>query len=185
MTSVGFWRPLPLMDILALLCIVAAITLLIALSIIDLKHYILPDELNAALGLTGIIFHVLTAYWYCDIQDMILGAALGGGLLYAIRFFANRHYGRDTLGLGDVKLLAAAGLWLGPEGVMQSITIGAAAGLVHGLVYAAYLSIKNKTKFTISNLTIPAGPGFAVGIIASGGILYHGFVFEVLHEVLP
>jgi leader peptidase (prepilin peptidase)/N-methyltransferase len=116
---------------------------------------------------------------------MILGAALGGGLLYAIRFFANRHYGRDTLGLGDVKLLAAAGLWLGPEGVMQSITIGAAAGLVHGLVYATHLSIKNKTKFTISNLTIPAGPGFAVGIIASGGILYHGFVFEVLHEVLP
>ncbi len=171
------------MDIFALLCIFAAIILLLALSLIDLKHLILPDELNAALGVCGIAFHILTAYWYCNFQDMILGAALGGGLLYTIRFFANRYYGRDTLGLGDVKLLAAAGLWLGPEGVLQSITLGAGAGLVHGLVYAGYISLKNKTKFSISNLTIPAGPGFAVGIIIAGYILYHDFVFEVLNEL--
>ncbi len=172
------------MDILALICIIAAILLLAVLSAIDLKHLILPDELNAALGVCGIAFHVLTAYWYCDIQDMLLGAAIGGGMLYGIRFFANRHYGRDTLGLGDVKLLIAAGLWLGPEGVTQAITLGAAAGLVHGLVYAITLSHKNKTKFSISNLSIPAGPGFAVGIVIAGVMMYHAFVIEVLHEIL-
>jgi prepilin signal peptidase PulO-like enzyme (type II secretory pathway) len=172
------------MDILALICIAAAILLLVVLSAIDLKHLILPDELNAALGACGVAFHVLTAYWYCDIQDMLLGAAIGGGMLYGIRFFANRHYGRDTLGLGDVKLLIAAGLWLGPEVVTQAITLGAAAGLVHGLVYAAILSHKNKTRFSISNLSIPAGPGFAVGIVIAGAIMYHAFIMEVLNEIL-
>lgn len=172
------------MEILALLCIFAAILLLIVLSLIDLKHFILPDELNAALGACGLLFHILTAYWYLDIQGMLIGAALGSGLLYGIRFFANRHYGRDTLGLGDVKLMAAAGLWLGAEGVLQAITLGAAAGLIHGLIYATYISKKNKTNFTISNLTIPAGPGFAIGIVGVGAFMYHGFVLEILHEIL-
>lgn len=171
------------MEILALLCLIAAIILLTALSLIDLKYLILPDELNATLAACGIAFHVLMAYWYLDIADMALGAIVGAGFLYVIRYIANRHYGRDTLGLGDVKLMGAAGLWLGGEGVVQAITAGAMAGLVHGLVYAFLLSHKNKTKFTITNLSIPAGPGFAIGILAVGGRMYHSLVTEVLHDI--
>ena len=170
-------------ELFALLCLVAAPILLIALSIIDLKHWILPDELNLALGITGIAFHIFTAYRFLDIQDMLLGAALGAGLLYAIRFFANRHYDRDTLGLGDVKLLGAAGLWLGFEGTLQAITLGAFAGLIHGILYAFYISSKNKTPMTISNLSIPAGPGFAVGILIAGYLLFALYFKESLHAL--
>lgn len=168
-------------EIIPLLCIVSAIGLLIALSIIDLKHWILPDELNAALGICGIGFHLFTGYRYVDISGMLMGAAIGAGLLYVIRFFANRHYGRDTLGLGDVKLLGAAGLWLGAEGTLQAITIGSFAGLIHGIAYAAWITHKNKTKFTIHQLSIPAGPGFAVGIMTAGLILFGSYVTESIH----
>jgi prepilin signal peptidase PulO-like enzyme (type II secretory pathway) len=171
------------MSIIALLCILAAILLLIVLSAIDLKHWILPDELNLALGVAGIVFHLVTAYRFLDWTGMAMGAAIGAGFLYIIRFFSNRHYGRDTLGLGDVKLLAAAGLWLGLEGTLEAITIGAAAGLVHGLLYAAYISRRDKTPYSVRQLSIPAGPGFAVGIAVSGWFMYHSYVAEIINDL--
>jgi prepilin signal peptidase PulO-like enzyme (type II secretory pathway) len=161
-----------MLDVLPLLLLIIAVILLVILSAIDLKHWILPDELNLALAVCGVLFHLLTAYSYVSLTDMLLGAACGAGLLYAIRFIANRHYGQDTLGLGDVKLLGAAGLWLGLEGTLEAITVGAFAGLVHGLCYAAWLSLRTKAPFSIQRLSIPAGPGFAVGIVAAGYFLY-------------
>jgi leader peptidase (prepilin peptidase) / N-methyltransferase len=171
-------------DILSLLCIPAAIGLLIALSVIDLKHWILPDELNFALGVCGIIFHFSSGYLFMDIKDMLIGGAVGAGMLYIIRYFANRYYGRDTLGLGDVKLLGAAGLWLGLDGVLQAVTVGALAGLVHGVGYAAYLHFKHKTPLSLSQLSIPAGPGFAVGIFAVGAYMFHPYIKETIHALL-
>jgi prepilin signal peptidase PulO-like enzyme (type II secretory pathway) len=171
-------------EYLPLLCLIAAPCILLALSIIDLKDWILPDELNLALALTGVAFHMLTAYRFMDIEYMMLGAAFGAGLLYIIRFFANRHYDRDTLGLGDVKLLGAAGLWLGLEGPLMAITLGAFAGLLHGIVYAFYIARKNKTAFTISQLSIPAGPGFAVGILISGYFLFADYLKETIHALV-
>lgn len=171
-------------DILAILCVLSAVGLLVALSVIDLKHWILPDELNFAFGLSGVIFHFATAYLFLDMQTMILGGVLGAGLLYAIRFVANRQYGRDTLGLGDVKLLGAAGLWLGVDGVLQAVTLGALAGLVHGLCFALYLKLVKKAPFSITNLSIPAGPGFALGIFAVGVYMFHAFILETIHDLL-
>ena len=97
-------------DILAILSLLGAVGLLIALSAIDLKHWILPDKLNLALGIAALVFHFSTGYAYVGIKDMILGAIIGAGMLFVIRFFANRHYETDALGLGDVKLLGAPGL---------------------------------------------------------------------------
>lgn len=170
-------------DLLALACLAIALILLIALSIIDLKHWILPDELNLALGVTGILFHFFATYRFFGIEQILLGGAIGAGFLYIIRLFANRYYGRDALGLGDVKLLGAAGLWLGVDGTLQAITIGALAGMVHGLAYAFFIAIKTKTKPALSGLSIPAGPGFAVGIVVSGFILFHQYVTDILHDL--
>lgn len=170
-------------EIIPILCISAAIVLLIILSIIDLKILILPDELNFSLGVTGLIFHLSAGMPFFGFYDMALGAILGGGLLYVIRFFANRAYERDTLGLGDVKLLAAAGIWLGPEMILMAVTLGALAGLIHGLAYGGILSLKTKSKFSVNDLTIPAGPGFAIGIILVGAYQLGPFVVERLHEI--
>lgn len=171
-------------ELLSLLCIFAALGLLIALSVIDLKHWILPDELNLAFGLTGLAFHLLTAYRFADIPSMMLGASIVALLLYMIRYFANKHYGRDTLGLGDVKLMGAAGVWLGLEGVMQALTLGAFAGLLHGLAYALWLSFSKKARFELHSLAIPAGPGFAVGIVLVGVFMYLSYVTEVVSHAL-
>lgn len=169
-----------MLDILALICVFSAIGLLVALSVIDLKHWILPDELNFALGVTGILFHFATAYMFFDIKMMLAGGLLGAGLLYVIRYVANRYYGRDTLGLGDVKLLGAAGLWLGVDGVLMAVTFGALAGLVHGIFFALYLKIVKKAPLSF-NLSIPAGPGFAIGILGVGIYMFHVYIAELIH----
>ena len=100
---------------------------------------------------------------------------MGGGILYVIRMAGNAYYKQDTLGLGDVKLLAAAGLWLGMEGVVFALTAGAFAGLLHGIFVACYRAIKEKTKPNLNRLMIPAGPGFCIGIVASWLYLFYGY----------
>jgi leader peptidase (prepilin peptidase)/N-methyltransferase len=142
-----------------------ALAVLAALTWIDLKSWILPDKLNLALAFLGLGFHASSEFSLLPPQEMFFGALLGGGLLYVIRFMGNRHYKQDTLGLGDVKLLAAAGVWLGMEGVVMAMTIGAFAGLLHGIGVGLARAIQTKSKPNFNRLMIPAGPGFCLGIL--------------------
>lgn len=158
------------MDFLHLLPLVIAlcgVITLIILSIIDLRVWLLPNWLNLTLGLLGIAFHAALQFTILEPVDMLYGAAMGAGTLMTIRFFGNMYYKQDTLGLGDVKLLGAAGLWLGVEGVVLAMTIGAFAGLLHGIGFALIRAIKEKTRPDMHRLMIPAGPGFCVGIFIS------------------
>lgn len=157
-----------MIDILSYSCLIGAAGLLLTLSVIDLKTWLLPNPYVLAFAILGVVFHTLHEFYYLGPDEMVIGALAGGGILYAIRFLGNRYYGQDTLGLGDVKLLAAAGLWLGFDGVMAAITAGAIAGVLHGLGVAVWTSVKTKQRISVSNLMIPAGPGFAVGIVIAG-----------------
>jgi leader peptidase (prepilin peptidase) / N-methyltransferase len=143
-----------------------ALFCLTCLMITDLRHYLLPDKYVFTWGVTGVLFHTVTHFALLSPGLMVAGSILGGGLLWVVRYLGTRYYGQEAMGLGDVKLLLAAGLWLGPEHTTTAILVGAAAGLVHGLVVAAAISIQTKTPFSIRRLVIPAGPGFIVGIVA-------------------
>ena len=160
--------PMPFTEIIALAALVGAVGLLIVLSAIDLKHGILPDKLVLAFLVTGLIFHYVTHFLFMSPLEILEGAALGGGLLYAVRIVSNFYYKDDVLGLGDVKLLAAAGAWLGPHDVIVAIMAGAAAGIVHGLSVGFKDSILKKKPIDLKTLSLPAGPGFAVGILIAG-----------------
>ncbi|MDB5490250.1 MAG: peptidase prepilin type [Micavibrio sp.] len=149
-------------------CLVGALGVLITLSVIDLRVRLLPNTLVLTFALLGVAFHIATKGSFLTPLDMVIGAALGYGILFSIRFVANHLYQQDTLGLGDVKLLGAAGLWLGPEGTLAAMTLGAFAGMLHGLGVALYTALKTKSRPSLSRLEVPAGPGFAVGIIAVG-----------------
>ena len=168
--------------ILALTCLLCGLGLLVVLSIIDLKVGLLPNVYNAGLALCGIIFHGLTRFSLIGIEDVLLGALAGGGLLYFIRFVGNHLYKQDTLGLGDVKLLAAAGIWLGPSGVLSAIFFGAVAGLLHGIAVGTVRFMNTRDIKVLYRLSIPAGPGFAIGIVIAVVIAYGDWVVSVLRS---
>jgi leader peptidase (prepilin peptidase)/N-methyltransferase len=172
-------------ETLALLCIIAAIGLLLLLSAIDFKTFLLPNIYVAPFALLGLTFHWLTDFYYLNMQNVIIGGLAGFAILYSIRAAGNKYYKQDSLGLGDVKLLGAGGLWLGLEGVMLAMTIGAFFGLLHGLAYAVYLKLTTQKSFSLTRLTIPAGPGFAAGIIVIGGWMYHGFILSQIYDLIP
>lgn len=155
------------MEFLAVLSAFAGLIVLIILSVIDLRTWLLPNPWVLTLALLGIAFHAFLRFSLIPAHDMIFGALVGGGILYVIRMCGNAYYKQDTLGLGDVKLLAAAGLWLGVEGVVIAMTAGAFAGVIHAVSYAIWKSIREKSPLNLKRLMIPAGPGFCAGIAGS------------------
>ena len=146
--------------------------ILVTLSIIDLRTWLLPDSWNLSLAITGIIFHLVAGYEIFPPHELIFGAILGAGLLYVIRLAGNAYYTQESLGLGDVKLLGAAGLWLGIEGTIIAIVLGAACGVVHGLILAGIIAYKEKTRYSLKRLMLPAGPGFCAGIALAAIYLF-------------
>ena len=171
------------LEIFAFFCLFGALILLIILSVIDLKIGLLPNVYNGALAFLGIVFHGLTSFAWLPLEDILLGALVGGGMLYFVRLAANHYYHKDALGLGDIKLLAAAGIWLGPQGVLMAITLGAMAGLVHGIGVIAFQRLRGNDTGELSQFSIPAGPGFAIGIVCAGGYQYMPFTKIVMNGV--
>jgi general secretion pathway protein O len=106
---------------------------LLALSIIDIRHYLLPDALSLPLLWIGLILHCF-ALLPGSLDAAVLGAVAGytSLALLALGYRKLRH--RDALGLGDAKLLAALGAWLGWEPLPIVLIIACCGGLLFGLI---------------------------------------------------
>ena len=163
---------------IALACMGGGLVLLALLAVTDLRTRLLPNEMVLGFATLGIVFHLTTLAAYLSVTEIIAGGAVGFGSLYIVRAVANRFYGTDALGLGDVKLIGAAGLWLGPDMVMVALMAGAVAGLAHGLGYALWQARRGEG-FCLARLQIPAGPGFACGIVVTAGWLFRGFFTDL------
>jgi prepilin signal peptidase PulO-like enzyme (type II secretory pathway) len=165
------------MVLIALIFALAAVMILIWLSIIDLKIFLLPNKLVAAFALCGIAFHMALFFELLSPHEIVFGGLMGFWCLYIISMIANWAYGQDALGLGDVKLLGAGGLWLGVDGILLGMSIGALFGLLHGLVIAVHRAQTTNTKLNLTMLQIPAGPGFAAGLVCVGVYLFHDIIW--------
>ncbi|MGE0278040.1 MAG: A24 family peptidase [Nitrospiraceae bacterium] len=141
-------------------CVTYLAAVLIALSVIDLKTGYLPDPLQIALALGGV--GVLLAGSPLDLSwDLALaGAALNGGVFGGLRWLVSRWKGREAMGLGDVKLAAAGGLWLGPLALPYIMAAGGVLTLIGAL--AASLVVRK----AVWRGEMPLGPGLAAGILA-------------------
>lgn len=101
---------------------------LIGLALIDWRHFILPDALTLPLAGAGLL---ATAFIVPDaLSDHLLAAVLGLGAFALIRVLYRAFRGREGLGMGDAKLMAAAGAWLGIGGLTSVVLLGAIAGLL-------------------------------------------------------
>lgn len=154
-----------MLELIAMAALFTAFGLLVMLSIVDLRTRLLPNEMVLGYATLGFVFHLTTLAAYVSPVNIALGAAVGFLSLYLVRAGANYIYKKDALGLGDVKLMGAGGIWLGPEMIMVALSVGAFASLIHGFCVALYIAGKEKQKPDFTYLQIPAGPGFAVGLM--------------------
>jgi leader peptidase (prepilin peptidase) / N-methyltransferase len=152
-----------MLPLLAPIALIAAAGLLVALAVIDCRHYILPDKLNALLAVAFIVFHLATGWHFITPLAALLGAAAGAGMLLLVRAAATKYYGEDALGLGDVKLMAAAGLGLGFPDIMLTLSLGAGLGMVHGLILGLIKKRRGEA-VAFARINVPAGLGLCIGI---------------------
>ena len=132
------------------LWIMAAIFLLVLMTVTDFEQYMLFDAMTLPFALLG-GFYV----WQMDLNfhEHLAAALIGGGIFLLLAIMS-----KGALGGGDVKLIAALGLWLGAEKLISVVLIGTVVG---GL--AAVIMILTKQKDRSSYLAY--GPYFALTAI--------------------
>jgi leader peptidase (prepilin peptidase) / N-methyltransferase len=109
---------------------------LLALALIDVEHQILPDVLTLPLMAAG-----LAVAWINQpgaILDNVAGAASGYALFSLVAWAYRRWRGRDGLGAGDAKLLAALGAWVGASGLPSVVLLGSLMALTAALAVRSF-----------------------------------------------
>lgn len=143
------------MEILKAILLIALLGLLAAISYIDTKTRQIPDVLVAGIAALGIVNMIITAS-----TGLAWSSHLLGSLAASLPLLACALLFKDSLGFGDVKLMAAAGLFLG----WQLVVVALATGILVGGVYALYLLVVKqkgrKQKFAF-------GPALCLGIALS------------------
>ena len=134
-----------------------AVLLLVPISVIDIRHMIIPDSLS----LGGLTIAILLAFMPGDITplQMVLGILAGGGTLYVIGIIGSATLKKEeTMGGGDIKLMAFFGALLGWQGAAFAIVAGSFAGSIIGILLIGL-------KITRRDEPIPFGPFLALGIL--------------------
>ncbi|MTV37296.1 prepilin peptidase [Duganella radicis] len=136
---------------------------LIALSFIDADTQLLPDDLVYPLLWGGLLMNVGATF--VPLQDAVIGATAGYLSLWSIYWLYKLATGKEGMGYGDFKLLAALGAWMGWAMLPTIILMSSVVGLIFGVA----MMIINRRGLDVR---IPFGPYLAVaGLIA---LLYGG-----------
>ncbi len=106
---------------------------LIAATFIDLDTMLLPDQLTMPLTWAGILL-ALTQVSPVTLQDSVIGAIAGYLCLWSVYWGFKLLTGKEGMGYGDFKLLAALGAWLGWQSLPMIILLSSIVGLVFGLI---------------------------------------------------
>ncbi|KQT43685.1 MULTISPECIES: A24 family peptidase [unclassified Methylophilus] len=135
---------------------------LIALTFIDFDTQLLPDDITLPLLWLGLLLNLNNGF--TDITSAVVGAMAGYLVLWAVYWLFKLVTGKEGMGYGDFKLLAAIGAWFGWQLLPAVILLSSVVGSVIGI---ALILFKGKTRQT----AIPFGPFLALGGIAA---LFYG-----------
>lgn len=155
----------------------------------DLNDWTIPDEISIpgipagiALSLAGMYWQASSGLRVTDIYDSLLGAALGGGILFALDRITVLVLKKPGMGFGDVKLLAMIGAFLGWKGALGTLVIASMLGSVAGLCLILYFRFRGPVdkedqpepdapqgesgdEITLEGHYLPFGPWLAVGAL--------------------
>ncbi len=125
-------------------------------SMIDLDHFIIPDVIT----LPGIPLCFAASFGLPEMTPVksLIGILVGGGCLYTVAWLYRILRKGEGMGMGDVKLLAMIGAFIGPVGVVITIFTGSAIGTIIGLATSRQSSKGMQTK-------IPFGPFLSIGAL--------------------
>jgi leader peptidase (prepilin peptidase)/N-methyltransferase len=128
--------------------------LAIWIACVDLERLVIPDLANIAVAALGVAFVLLetpASALVGELSDALLRAIAAGGLLFVVRFAFERLAGKQGLGLGDVKLMAASGIILTWGSLPYALVLAAVAAILvvvlHGIRQGAWLDRETEIPF--------------------------------------
>ena len=131
---------------------------LIALCFIDLDTQLLPDSITLPLLWLGLLLNLSSTY--TDISSAVVGASAGYLTLWAVYWLFKLATGKEGMGYGDFKLLAALGAWLGWQTLPLTILLSSLVGAIVGV---ALIVLRRHGR----EIPIPFGPYLAAaGLLA-------------------
>ncbi len=146
---------------------------------IDFAESIIPNELNYSFLLLGLLLGPFTHFplslsssgMFRPQQLWLVGSGslLGGGLFFLLAILSPLFYGKPALGMGDVKLMAALGAWIGPRLILLTILLGSVIGAVVG---TTIMTLRGRSLRT----EVPFGP-----FLCLGGVISFLFGYDLFH----
>ncbi len=133
------------------------ICILIALFGIDLEHQILPNTITLPGIAVGVLLSLIAPP---GIKDALIGVLLGGGILYAIAWGYYLWRREEGMGMGDVKMLAMIGAFLGWKAVLVTLVLSSFSGAIIGLIMMA--AQRGTIKYAL-----PFGTFLAIGAVVA------------------
>jgi leader peptidase (prepilin peptidase) / N-methyltransferase len=130
---------------------------LLALTAIDFDTQLLPDDITLPLLWAGLLFNLFGVY--TNLHSAVLGAVIGYLTLWGVYWLFKLTTGKEGMGYGDFKLLAAMGAWLGWQMLPLIILLSSLVGAVVGITLIVALKHGR-------NIPIPFGP-----YLAGGGLI--------------
>ncbi len=124
-----------------------------ALAGIDLRTQLLPDQLTLPLLWLGLLFSLIPLF--IDTHASIIGAMVGYLSLWSVYWLFKLITGKEGMGYGDFKLLAALGAWMGPSALLPIVLLSSLAGAIVG---GTFLVVRGHDRAT----PIPFGPFIAI-----------------------
>ena len=112
------------------LFLVAVFSAFIVHFIVDIKHKILPDQVNIYLALLFVVY----GFFKLPLMHVFLGGVIGFFIPYSVAYAFYKLKGIEGLGGGDIKLYGALGLYLGPQGIMTNIFLSCLLGSLVGVL---------------------------------------------------
>jgi leader peptidase (prepilin peptidase)/N-methyltransferase len=133
---------------------------LISLTMIDFDHQLLPDNITLPLLWLGLLVNALLPGTTVSAADAVLGAIIGYMSLWSLYWVFKMLTGKEGMGYGDFKLLAALGAWMGWQSLLLIVILSSLVGAIVGI---ALLLLRGRDR----NIPIPFGPYLAgAGFIA-------------------
>jgi leader peptidase (prepilin peptidase)/N-methyltransferase len=126
---------------------------LVALSGIDLRTQLLPDQLTLPLLWLGLVASIDPLY--VNAKQALVGAIIGYASLWSVWWVFKQLTGKEGMGHGDFKLLAAMGAWFGLKGILPTVLLSSLVGAIIGSIW---LAAKGRDRAT----PIPFGPYLAI-----------------------
>lgn len=131
---------------------------LIAMTCIDYDTQLLPDDLTLPLLWAGLLLNINATF--VPLQEAVIGAAAGYLVLWAVYWLFKLATGKEGMGYGDFKLLAALGAWMGWKALPSIILLSSMVGAIVGILL---IVVAGRAR----DKTIPFGPYLAAaGMIA-------------------